>query len=329
MKAVAYQQNKALQNIEIEKPVANGHDVLVKVQAVAVNPVDVKVRSRVAPDADDYKILGWDAVGEVVEVGEKVSLFKPGDQVWYAGAIDRPGCHSEYHLVDEYITALKPATLSYAQAAAMPLTSITAWELLFDRFEVNNRGQGGHMLIIGGAGGVGSMMIQLAKQLTGLTVITTASREESRAWVSQLGADYVIDPHQSLSQQIQQLGINSVEYAAGLTHSGEHFEEIVKCLAPQGKFGLIDDPGALDISLLKQKSISLHWEFMYTRSLFQTEDKIRQHQLLNQVAGLVDQGLLVTTIRENYGAINAENLERAFALLESGQGIGKLVLEEW
>ncbi len=328
MKAVAYQQSKTLLDFETSCPEPGKHDVLVQVKAISVNPVDTKVRARVTPEPGEQKILGWDAAGIVQSVGEAVTLFKPGDEIWYAGSIARPGTNAEYHLVDERIAANKPQSLSFAEAAAMPLTTITAWELLFDRFALaQGKKQTGQLLIIGAAGGVGSMLTQLAKQLTGLTVIGTASRPETRDWVLAMGADHVIDHRKPLSEELAGNGINHVSHVASLTHTDRHFAEIAKCLAPQGHLGLIDDPQQIDINLLKQKSISLHWEFMYTRSLFQTDDMIEQHRLLKETAALVDQGILKTTLKHHYGAINAENIQKAHSFIESGTAVGKVVLE--
>lgn len=331
MKAVAYQNSQpithpqALIDIELSKPVASGTDLLVNVEAISVNPVDTKIRNNVTPTEQQYKILGWDAVGTVVSIGEQVTLFKPGDKVWYAGAINRQGTNSEYHLVDQRIVALAPKSLSYREAAAMPLTSITAWEMLFDRFNLNSESRG-TLLIIGAAGGVGSIMIQLAKQLTNLTIIATASRPETQSWVRSLGADYVINHRQDLEQELQSIGLDNVNYIASLTHTEDHFAEIAAIIAPQGKLGVIDDAPTLDIIPLKSKSVSVHWELMFTRSLFETEDMIEQHKLLTRVANMVDQGKLKSTMANDFGTINAANLIKAHALLESGKSKGKIVL---
>lgn len=337
MKAVGYkqslaiQENDALLDLELPDPVPGARDLLVEIKAIAVNPVDTKIRKRYIPAAGEVKILGWDACGVVKAVGKEVTLFRPGDEVWYAGAIDRPGCNAEFHLVDERIAAKKPRSLSFAEAAAMPLTTITAWELLFDRLAIarNNKNNDAQLLIIGAAGGVGSILTQLAHRLTGMSVIGTASRQQTRDWVTSLGANHVIDHSQSLPTQLKSIGINSVSHVASLTHTDNHFEDIAHILAPQGKLGLIDDPEHLDIGLLKQKSISLHWEFMYTRSLYATADMIRQHELLAEVAERVDAGIIHTTMSEHFGKINASNLKRAHAFIESEQACGKVVLEEF
>lgn len=335
IKAVGYQKSlaiteqDALIDVQIPIPEPGQHDILVEIRAVSVNPVDTKIRKRFNPKPGDTKVLGWDASGVVKQIGSAVTLFKPGDEVWYAGAIDRPGCNAELHLVDERIAAKKPHSLGFAEAAALPLTTITAWELLFDRLTISRRPapESTQLLIIGAAGGVGSMLTQLAHQLTDTTVIGTASRASTRDWVMSLGADHVIDHNRSLTNQLLNIGLPSVTHIASMTHTDDHMPDIVQCLAPQGKLGLIDDPQALDINQLKQKSISLHWEFMYTRSLYQTADMIKQHQLLTEVAELVDAGGIRTTLSDHYGSINAENLKRAHAFIESEQACGKVVLE--
>lgn len=337
MKAVAYRKNlpitdlQALQDTELPEPVPLAHDLLVDVKAVAVNPVDTKIRAGVAPEAGQWKVLGWDAVGTVRAVGPAVTRFRPGDRVWYAGAIHRAGANSERHLVDERIAALAPTSLDDAQAAALPLTSITAWELLFDRLQVP-RGMpanGEVLLVVGAAGGVGSILVQLARQLTGLTVVGTASRSETRDWVQQLGAHAVIDHREPLAAAYRKTGLPAPAYVVSLTQTDQHFAQIAELIAPQGRFGLIDDPapGSIDIGKLKRKSVSLHWELMFTRSLFETPDMVAQHELLTEVAALVDAGRLRSTLGEHFGAINAAHLRRAHALLESGQARGKIVLE--
>lgn len=335
MKAVGYQtagsidRPDALLDIELPRPVPTGRDLLVEVQAIAVNPVDTKVRRSATPPPGEYKVLGYDAVGIVREVGPEVRLFRPGDAVWYAGAIDRSGSNAEFQLVDERIVGHKPVSLPAAEAAALPLTGITAWELLFDRLQVPLAGQGrpASLLIVGAAGGVGSVLIQLARQRTGLTVIGTASRPESRAWVAELGAHHVIDHRQPLAAQIAALDAPPVDYVISLTHTDTYFTQLVEVLAPQGKLALIDDPEPIDVRLLKRKSLSLHWELMFTRSLFQTADMEAQHQLLNALAGLVDAGVVRSTVQARLGPICADNLKKAHALLESGGAVGKIVLE--
>ncbi|CAN7263390.1 zinc-binding alcohol dehydrogenase family protein [Pseudomonas sp. LjRoot71] len=336
MKAVAYYHSlpadhaDALQDVDLPTPTPGPRDLLVEVKAISVNPVDTKIRRNVAPTDGDAKVLGWDASGIVKAVGSEVSLFQPGDRVYYAGAINRAGANSELHVVDERIVGHMPNSLPFAEAAALPLTAITAWELLFERLQITqgNADQGQSLLIVGAAGGVGSVLVQLARQLTGLTVIGTASRPETQAWVRELGAHHVIDHRQPLSEELKRIGINQVTHVASLTQTDQHFAQLVEALAPQGRLALIDDPEQpLDIMQLKRKSLSLHWELMFTRSLFETADMIEQHHLLNRVAELVDAGTLRTTLGEHFGSINAANLRRAHALLESGTAKGKIVLE--
>lgn len=335
MKAVAYRKSlpidhaDSLIDIELPAPQAQGRDLLVEVKAISVNPVDVKIRANAAPAEGEAKVIGWDAAGVVKAVGPDVTLFKPGDEVWYAGDLTRPGTNSELHLVDERIVGHKPKNIDFAQAAALPLTAITAWELLFDRLEVSrDKGvQGQSLLVTGAAGGVGSILVQLARQLTGLTVIGTASRPDTAAWVKELGAHHVIDHSKPLNEEIARLGLPPVSHIASLTHTDHHWSAIVEVLAPQGKVAVIDDPAAIDVRLLKRKSASLHWEFMFARSMFNTADIQKQHQLLNDVAVLVDTGVLKTTVGEHFGTINAANLKRAHALLASNRAKGKIVLE--
>jgi len=337
MKAVGYQKSlpiedkDALIDFEAAKPEPKGRDIRVAVKAVSANPVDYKVRKRAAPPADEYKILGFDAAGVVDAVGPDVALFKPGDEVFYAGSILRQGTNSEFHLVDERITGLKPKSLSFAQAAALPLTTITAWELLFDRLgavpgkSVDPR----TLLITGGAGGVGSILIQLARRLTGLTVVATATRPDSQKWCRDLGAHAVIDHNKPMKEQIEALKVPPVALVASLTFTDQHYKAIADFMAPQGKFGLIDDPPEFTMSVFKGKAISVHWESMFTRSSFQTPDMIAQHNLLNDTADLIDKSVLRTTMDQAFGTINAANLKRAHALLESGKSRGKIVLEGW
>lgn len=334
MKAVAYRQSlpvddpHSLLDVTLPDPPApTGRDLLVRVQAVSVNPVDTKIRRNVDPAGAD-KVLGWDAAGTVLAAGPEATLFKPGDAVFYAGAIDRSGSNAELQLVDERIVGRKPATLDFAQAAALPLTAITAWELLFDRLGVARGDQNKTLLVVGAAGGVGSMAVQIARKLTGLAVIGTASRPETQAWVRALGAHHVVDHRAGLLEPVRAVAPDGVDYVMSLTHTELHYEALVELLNPQGRFGLIDDPATpIDIRAMKRKSISLHWEFMYTRSLFHTHDMLAQHRILDEVADLVDAGALRGTMREHYGTINAANLRRAHAQLESGSTIGKIVLE--
>jgi zinc-binding alcohol dehydrogenase family protein len=337
MKAVGYQKSlpieasEALIDFETAKPEPKGRDIRVAVKAISANPVDYKVRKRASPPAGEFKILGFDAAGIVDAIGSDVTLFRPGDEVFYAGSILRQGTNSEFHLVDERIVGRKPKSLPFAEAAALPLTSITAWELLFDRLgavagkSVDPR----TLLIVGGAGGVGSILIQLARRLTGLSVVATASRAPSQQWCLDLGAHAVVDHTRPMQEQIEKLKVPPVALVASLTNTDQHYKALAELMAPQGKFGLIDDPPEFNVGVFKGKAISIHWESMFTRSSFQTADMIAQHHLLNDVADLIDKAVLRTTLGERFGTINAANLKRAHALLESGQSRGKIVLEGW
>ncbi len=335
MKAVGYNtpgpidRDDALIDFEMEKPTPTGHDLLVRVQAVSVNPVDFKIRQGRPPEGDTPAVLGWDAVGEVVALGDQASAFQPGDQVWYAGAINRPGTNAEYHLVDERIVGYAPTSVPAAEAAALPLTTLTAHEMLFDRLRVTDPvpGAAPAVLIIGGAGGVGSITIQLLRALTDLTIIATASRPETRAWVKELGAHHVIDHTQPLPAQIEALGIGAPGLVFSTTHSEQYAAQVAELIAPQGRFGLIDDPASLDVLPFKVKAVSIHWELMFTRSLFNTADIARQGEILNEVAALLDMGRIKSTATDTLGVINAANIKRAHTILESGKAKGKLVLE--
>ena len=333
MKAIVYTQHglpiddpRSLIDVDMPQPEPGPRDLLVEVRAVSVNPVDTKVRKGTAVTMP--RVLGWDAAGVVRAVGDHVTMFKPGDEVFYAGSIVRPGSYSELHLVDERIAGHKPRSLDFGDTAALPLTSLTAWELLFDRIEAKEGGdEGKTLLIVGAGGGVGSILVQLARQLTRLTVIGTASRPETQQWVAERGAHHVIDHTQPMRPQLEKIGLKQVDIVISLTHTGQHYEQIVDMLSPQGKLALIDDPDTLDAMALKRKSISLHWELMFTRSMFETPDMIRQHHILERVAGLIDAGVLKTTVGEHFGKIDAANLRRAHALIESNKARGKIVLE--
>lgn len=340
MKAIGYIKNlpitddASLTDIKLEQPVATGQDLLVKVKAIAVNPVDYKIRQNVPSDNDQYKVIGWDAVGEVITTGEAVSQFKPGDQVYYAGDLNRQGCNAEYQLVDQRLVGHKPKSLSDADAAALPLTTITAWEMLFEHLAIDKVAVGSGeksndvILVIGAAGGVGSILVQLAKTLTGATVIGTASRESSSSWIKELGADYVVDHTKPLAPQIEALNIAQVSHVASLNSTDSYFDTYVELLKPFGKIAMIDDPATpLDIMKMKPKSLSLHIEFMYARSMFQADDMVEQSRLLSTVADLVDQGYIKTTVGKHLGLINAANLKAAHESLEAGRSIGKIVLE--
>jgi NADPH:quinone reductase len=335
MKAIGYRtlgtidRADALVDIEIERPTAKGHDLLVEVAAISVNPVDTKVRARASSEQGQWKVLGWDAVGRVVEIGESVTAFKPGDEVFYAGSITRPGANSQFHLVDERIVGHKPQTLSNAEAAALPLTAITAWEMLFDRLDVRRPvpGAAPAILIVGGAGGVGSIAIQLVRALTDVTVIATASRSETQEWVRELGAHYVVDHSKPIAEQVAALGISAPAFVFSTTNTDHHLDQIIELIAPQGRFGLIDDPQALNIIGFKRKSVSIHWELMFTRAIFQTPDMDAQGKLLNEVARLVDAGRIRSTLNQVLRPINAAILKQAHTLIETGHSKGKIVIE--
>ncbi|NKL60649.1 zinc-binding alcohol dehydrogenase family protein [Rhizobium leguminosarum] len=334
MRAVAYKAPQpisaetSLIDVELPMPEAGGHDLLVEIKAVSVNPVDVKVRAHSAPPADELKVLGWDAAGIVKAIGADVTLFKPGDEVFYSGVISRPGSNAEFHLVDERIVGTKPKSLDFAAAAALPLTSITAYEALFDRLKVQDAVSGAarSILIIGGAGGVGSIAIQIARALTDLTVIATASRPETQDWVKELGAHHVVDHSKPIAPQVAALGIGAPGFIFSTTNTDSHIGDIVEAIAPQGRFALIDDPKTLDIVPFKRKAVSVHWELMFTRPLYGTPDMIEQHKLLNKISELVDGGKIRTTLSEIVGPLNAANLKTAHAMVESGRMKGKAVL---
>jgi NADPH2:quinone reductase len=320
---------EAFLDVEIAEPQASGRDLLVKVEAISVNPVDYKVRAPKDKVEDAPRVLGWDAAGTVAAVGPEVTLFKVGDPVFYAGSITRPGANSEFHLVDERIVGRKPASLDFAQAAALPLTAITAWEALFDRLRVSPQGAdaGKTVLIIGGAGGVGSIGIQLAKQLAKLKVIATASRPESAQWARSLGADHIVDHFGDIAAQLAQADIEEVDFVLIFNDTDAHFPVAAQVVRPQGAIcSIVENDKPVPVELLKAKSGAFHWEFMFTRAMFGTPDMIEQHKLLTEVARLVDAGTLRTTLGQDLGRINAENVRRAHKLLEQGRAIGKLVM---
>lgn len=337
MRAVGYQvpqpitEASSFVDIELPRPEPQGRDILVEVKAVSVNPVDTKVRASRQPGADRWEVIGYDAAGTIAAVGPDTKLFKPGDDVFYAGVINRPGTNAQYHLVDERIVGLKPQTIDFSAAAALPLTSITAYEALFDRLEVRSPVPGAPraILIIGGAGGVGSIAIQLARALTDLTVIATASRPETRAWAEELGAHHVIDHRQPIAPQVAALGLGQPGFVFSTTNSDDHFSDIVELIAPQGRFALIDELERNYIQPLKTKAVSIHWELMFTRPLFTTADVEKQHELLSEIAGLIDSGKIRTTLAEDFGPICASNLRRAHTIIESGRAKGKIVLSGW
>lgn len=335
MRAVAFTRSlpvgdpDALVDIELDRPEPGPHDLLVKVEAVSVNPVDTKVRR--GGDQPSPRVLGYDAAGTVAAVGSAVSLFKPGDAVFHAGSIRRPGGNAEYQIVDERIVGRKPESLDFAAAAAMPLTSITAWELMFDRIGIR-RGEGvdtRSLLVLGGAGGVGSMAIQIARALTGLTVIATASRPESTAWVRDLGAHRVIDHTKPLGGELAAIGFPTVDIILALTGTAGHASVLPEIVAPEGHIGVIDDPGSFDAVPYKGKAVGIHWESMFTRPIFGTASMIEQHRLLTEIAGLVDAGRMRSTLTRTLGPIDAATLREAHALVESGRMIGKVVVAGW
>lgn len=337
MKAIGYRQHglpisdpRALEDLILPDPrPPQGRDLLVRVHAVSVNPRDVKSRMALAAPPGKPAVLGYDASGVVAAVGPEVRLFRPGDAVFYAGVLDRPGSNAELQLVDERIVGRKPAKLGHGEAASLPLTALTAWEMLFDRLQIpRGGGAEGALLVIGGAGGVPSIAIQLARRLTDAVVVATASRPESAAWVRALGAAYVVNHAAPLAAQVAALpGLPPVRWIFS-THTGTaSWAEMAKIVAPQGRIGLIDDPEPLDLRLVKFKSVSIHWEAMFTRPMFATADMIRQHEILDEVAALVDAGALRATAAQGYGTVNAENLRRAHAALEAGRVVGKIVLE--
>ncbi|CAM4089293.1 zinc-binding alcohol dehydrogenase family protein [Kerstersia similis] len=322
---------QALLDLDLPDPEYGEQDLLVEVRAIAVNPADTKVRASAQPAPGTWRILGWDAVGHVHAVGTRVTGFQPGDRVFYAGAIDRPGCYAQRQAVDARLVAHAPAALGDEEAAALPLTALTAWETLFDRLKVEQpiAGAAPAIVVIGGAGGVGSMTIQLARALTNLTVIATASRPETVAWVRKLGAHHVIDHRQALAPQVAALGLGAPAFVFSTAQTEHYLPDIVALIAAQGRIALIDDPQSLDIVSLKRKSLSIHWEFMFTRSLLQTADLAIQQSILKQVAELANQGKIATTRTQCLGVINAANLRQAHTLLESGRTIGKIVLSGW
>ena len=337
MKAISFHQHLPIENPEslidviVDKPKPGPRDLLVQIRAISVNPVDTKIRKGSGPGqpSGELKILGWDAAGRVVEVGSDVTLFAPGDEVYYAGSVNRPGSYAEFQVVDERIVGKKPASIDFANATALPLTTITAGEMLFDRLSLRKDGTSdqGAILIIGGAGGVGSIAIQLAKKLTGLTVIASASRPETVDWCREMGAHHVIDHRQPLAAQVKKIVPEGVNYVLALTKTEDHFDDIIEAMAPEGAMVLIENLATpVDINKMKPKSLSLHWEFMLGRPRFQTENMKEQGLLLNEVAELIDAGSIRSTARTNFGLINAANLKQAHALVESGKTIGKVVL---
>jgi NADPH:quinone reductase len=335
MKAVALTRYLPISNpeslidIELDKPAPTGRDLLVKIEAISVNPVDTKVRAPKDKVEEAPRVLGWDAAGVVESVGPDATLFRPGDPVYYAGSVTRQGANSEFHLVDERIVGAKPKSLDFTHAAALPLTTITAWEALFERLGVSPQGadEGKSVLVIGGAGGVGSIGIQLAKKVAKLTVIATASRPESAKWATELGADHIVNHFDDIPKQLKAIGFENVDYVLIFNDTDKHFPAAAEVIKPQGSIcSIVENSRPLEVELLKSKSAAFHWEFMFTRSMFGTPDMIEQHKLLSEVARLIDAGTLTTTLGRNLGKIDAANLREAHRLLEEGRSIGKLVL---
>ena len=340
MKAVGLHQylpidrEDALVDFQIDRPEPGPHDLLVAVKAIAVNPVDTKVRAPKENPVTEAtpKILGWDAAGEVIAVGSDVKHYKIGDRVFYAGDITRPGCNSEYQLVDERIVGAMPQTQDFSASAALPLTSLTAWEALFERLGISSAGgdEGKSILIIGGAGGVGSIAIQLARNLGKLNVIGTASRTKSSMWIKQMGAQHVVNHRNPIDEELKDIGIDEVDFILCLNNTDQHFPAMANAIKPQGKIcTIVENSAPLEIELLKSKSATFVWEFMFTRSMFKTDDMIRQQEILNRIADLIDQEDLITTVGDTIEPINAANLRLAHQQLEGGQTIGKIVLAGW
>lgn len=334
MKAVAFTHSKpvtemdALENIDLPVPVPRHHDLLVEIKAISVNPVDTKIRKSQEP-LGEPRVLGYDAAGIVRGIGPEVQNFVVGDEVFYAGVPDRQGTNAEFHLVDDRLVGHKPKTLNFAEAAALPLTALTAWEMLFERFRIpRDQPQGGTLMIVGGAGGVGSMAIQLATKLTDMTVVASASRPKSIDWCRVLGAHYTVSHEHDMADQILKIGLAPPSHIFCATHVKKHFHKLVDLLAPEGSFGIIEsNAGELNVSRLIQKSATLHTEYVFTHGLMHTPNMGIQHRTLEAIAHLVDNGTLKTTMTENYGKINAANLLKAHAALEAGTTIGKIVLE--
>lgn len=335
MKAIGFKTSLPIENedsfieFETEKLQPKGKDMLVKILAVGVNPVDYKVRQGSAKEKilDIPKVIGWDAAGIVEEIGDDVTLFKKGDEVFYAGDITSPGSNAEYQLVDERIVGRRPLNLSVSEAAAMPLTTLTAWEILFDRLRINEKDSGKSILIIGGAGGVGSVATQIAKKITGLNVISTASRPESKEWCQQQGADFVVD-HKNLVDEVRATGFNNVDFILDFVDVNQYWDAMVELIKPQGSIASISDPVAkVDLRQLKSKSVSFHWELMFTRSMFETDDMMAQHDILNKTAELLDKAILKSTLNHILKGFTVENFKTAHQMLESGRTIGKIVIE--
>ncbi|WP_440683014.1 zinc-binding alcohol dehydrogenase family protein [Cysteiniphilum halobium] len=321
---------KSLLDLKLEDPLAKAKDILVEVKAVSVNPVDTKVRRRDSPKERNPKILGWDASGVVKAIGDEVTQFEVGDHVFYAGDITRQGSNSELQLVDSRIVGKKPKNLSFSQAAAFPLVGLTAWEALFEKLQINKDAKDKTLLIIGGAGGVGSIAIQLAKQLSNATIIATASRHSSIQWTKNLGADHIINHHESIKNQLEEIGYQTVDYILCLNSIERHWKAMSEAISPQGEIcSIVESSEPLDLNILKAKSVSFHWELMYTKSLFQIDDIDSQGTILNSISRLIDDKKIQLIDTQILSPINAKNLKQAHELIESGSTIGKIVLEKW
>lgn len=335
MKAIGFKTSLPLTHedsflqFEKETPSPKGHDLLVKVEAISVNPVDYKIRqnSLKGKSLDEPKVIGWDAVGVVEAVGDSVSLLKKGDKVFYAGDITRPGSNQEFQLIDERIVGFAPKNIKKEAAAAMPLTGLTAWEILFDRLRISpEKDKGKSVLIIGGAGGVGSVAIQLAKKLAGLQVVATASRPETLAWCKSMGADHVVN-HQGLLNEMKKIGFETVDYILDFVDANQYWDAFVQLIKPQGSIGSISDPTQpVNLRQLKSKSVSFHWELMFTRSMFATDDMMEQHHILNRLANLLDDGTLQSTLNTTLHGFTVENLKKAHEILETNATIGKVAI---
>ncbi len=319
----------AFVEFEQDMPEAKGNDILVEIKAVSVNPLDTKVRGRLVDKTPAPSVLGWDASGIVTAVGERVTFFKVGEEVYYSGSVMRSGTNATHHLVDERLVGIKPKKLSFEEAAALPLTALTAWESIFDRLKVNpENDKGKSIFIIGGAGGVGSIAIQLAKNIANLNVVTTASREESKQWCLSLGADHVLDHSKDLLEQYKQAQLTQPHYILCLSSPDQYFDQMSEIILPQGSICcIVDFEKAVNLNILKSKSINLVWEFMMTRSMFETDDMAQQHQLLDIFSSIVDEGAVKSTLNNMLGELTPKNLVKAHALLEEGHTLGKVVLK--
>ncbi|VDK14708.1 Zinc-type alcohol dehydrogenase-like protein [Oenococcus sicerae] len=336
MKAIGFKEHlpieeeNSLIEFKLPKPIAKGHDLLVEVSAVSVNPVDIGVRTSGHGILKEPKIIGWDAVGIVDSIGDNVSLFKKGDLVFYAGSFKRSGSDSQYQLVDERIVGHAPKNLIITQTAAMPLTSLTAWEVLFEQLEIDPQDHKFNrehtILIINGAGGVGSIATQLA-HWAGLNVIASASRPETIKWVMEHGADQTVNHRKDLIKEVRELGYKYVDYILELNDLDGHWDEMAELIKPSGRIASItENHRPINLRKLTQKRAKFAWEWMYTKSFYETPDMISQHQILDQVSELLDQGVIKSTLNEVLSPINVSNLKKAHKLVESNRMIGKIVV---